>query len=139
MPPLRTERDRKALIKGLKNGTIDVISSDHSPEDEEHKKLEFDFAEYGMASIENFFPLLWTALKDEMDLADLVEKFSINPRKILNLPIPEIKEGSLANITLFSHTETTIVERENLKTKAYNVPEIGRELSGMVVGSLYAG
>ncbi len=139
MPPLRTERDRKALIKGLKNGTIDVISSDHSPEDEEHKKLEFDFAEYGMASIENFFPLLWTALKDEMDLADLVEKFSINPRKILNLPIPEIKEGSLANITLFSNTETTIVERENLKTKAYNVPEIGRELSGMVVGSLYAG
>jgi len=139
MPPLRTNRDQKMLIKGLKNGTIDVISSDHSPEDEEHKKLEFDFAEYGMASIENFFPLLWNALCEEIELSDLVEKFSINPRKVLNLPIPEIKEGALANITLFSDTETTFTGRENLKTKAYNVPDMGKELRGMVVGSLYAG
>jgi len=92
-----------------------------------------------MASIENFFPLLWNALCEEIELSDLVEKFSINPRKVLNLPIPEIKEGALANITLFSDTETTFTGRENLKTKAYNVPDMGKELRGMVVGSLYAG
>src|SRR5690606_14379286 len=93
LPPLRSEQNRKELIKLLKSGMIDVISSDHSPEDEEHKKREFDYANFGMAGIESFFPVLYSAIGDSMDLAGLVATFSINPRRILRMEIPEIKVG----------------------------------------------
>lgn len=133
LPPLRSEQNRKELIKLLKAGKIDVISSDHSPEDEEHKKLEFDHANFGMASIESFFPVLYTAVGHAMDLDKLVATFSINPRRILDLEIPEIKEGVRANLTVFSITEKSIFEKKHLKTKAYNVAEIGKELIGKVI------
>lgn len=135
LPPLRSEQNRKELIKLLKSGKIDVISSDHSPEDEEHKKLEFDYANFGMASIESFFPVVYSAIGESMDLAKLVATFSINPRRILDIEIPEIKEGVHANLTLFSTSEYTVFEKKNLKTKGHNVAEIGKKLRGKVVAT----
>ncbi len=134
MPPLRSESTRKALIKALKVGKIDVISSDHSPEDEEMKKREFDDAGFGMASIESFFPLLNTHCATEMDIADLIATFSINPRKILGIKVPVIEKDTEANLTLFNQDEKTHIIRNLLKTKGYNIAETGQVLKGKVIG-----
>lgn len=136
LPPLRTEENRKELIKLLKAGKIDVISSDHSPEDEEHKKLEFEYANFGAAGIESFFPLVYNTIRDTMDLAKLVATFSINPRKILNMDIPEIKEGEPANLTIFSTTQKSYFSKENLNTKAFNFAEAETELLGKVIETI---
>lgn len=132
MPPLRSAANQKALIKALSKGHIDVLSSDHSPEDEENKKLEFDNAAFGAASIEAFFPLVYSAVGDAMPLAELIATFSINPRKILGLPIPAIEEGQKANLTLFSTEENTEFTPTFYKTRAYNTPEKGKSLRGRV-------
>ncbi len=95
MPPLRSEGERKKLVDALKKGWIDVISSDHSPEDEEHKKLEFDFAAFGMAAIEGFFPLLFTKIGMDVSLDRLVGSFSINPRKVLGLEILKSQKAAV--------------------------------------------
>lgn len=99
-PPLRETKDRKALIKGVKDGVIDVIVSAHSPQDEECKKLEFDLADFGMSTIQTFLPMLLQVF-EAAELPEIVEKFTVNPRKILGLPIPEIKTGAPANLTVF--------------------------------------
>ena len=138
LPPLRTEDNRQELVEALREGKIDVVSSDHLPEDEENKRLEFEYAAFGMAAIEIFFPLLWTALDGKIDLQQLVSTFSINPRRILRMELPKIEVGKKANLTLFSTTEKTEVERKNLATKAYNVPEIGNTLKGKVLCTFYS-
>jgi len=134
LPPLRAESDRKALIKALKAGKIQVISSDHCPEDEEHKKREFDDASFGMASIESFFPLLYHHCAKALPIADLVATFSIHPREILDMEIPEITKGSPANLTLFSTSEKTHLMQSLLKTKGTNIAELGQKLNGKVIG-----
>jgi dihydroorotase len=138
LPPLRTEDNRLKLIDALRDGKIDVVSSDHSPEDEENKKLEFEYAAFGMAGIELFFPMLWTALDGKIDLQTLVATFSFNPRRILGMEIPKIKVGEKANLTLFSIQEKTKVDRKKLETKAYNVPEMGKSLKGKVLCTIFS-
>jgi len=138
LPPLRTEDNRLELIEALRAGRIDVVSSDHLPEDEENKKLEFEHAAFGMAAIELFFPLLWTGLDEKVDLQTLVSTFSFNPRLVLGMKIPKIKVGEKANLTLFSTTEKTKVDRKKLETKAYNVPELGKTLKGKVLCTIFS-
>lgn len=133
-PPLRSEENRKQLIKMLGEGQIDILSSNHQPEDEEHKKLEFDYAQFGQACIEAFFPMVWNACSDKVSLDKLVATFTLNPRKLLNIDIPEIAEGAAANLTLFSTNKKTQIERAKLQTKAYNVLPEGVELKGRVLG-----
>ncbi len=130
MPPLRTEENRKALIAALKAGKIDVISSDHSPEDEEHKKLEFDLANFGMAGMELFFPLVLGAVGDEIPLDELVAKFSISPREILGIDVPQIAEGEKVNLTVFSTDESS--EQSNHQSKAYNIPKLNQQMKGKI-------
>jgi dihydroorotase len=136
MPPLRSETDRMRLVRLLSEGHIQVVCSDHSPEDEEHKKLEFDYAAYGAAGIEVFFPLVYSACGDAMQLDDLVATFSSHPRQVLGIPCPEITEGFPANLTLFTTMEETQVVRPLLQTKGYNVAELNRSLRGRVVAVL---
>lgn len=131
LPPLRTEENRQALIRAFKEGKIDVISSDHSPEDIEHKKLEFDLAEFGIAVQEIFFPLINTYLGEEVEPDQLIASFSIGPREILGLPIPEIKEGTAANLVVFDPTKP--FDLSNKISKAYNFPILTRDLKGVVV------
>lgn len=134
MPPLRTEKNRRELIKALSKGLIDVITSDHCPEDEEHKKREFEYAAFGMAGIEAFFPMVYTHVGDRMALDKLVATFSLNPRRILGMALPEIKPGEKANLTLFSTGENTVFDTGFFKTKAYNKPLTGQTLRGKVIG-----
>jgi len=102
MPPLRTKKDNKALIKALKEGTIDVITSDHSPQNDEHKRVEFDNAADGIIGLESAFGLLGKHLLPQIGLSQLIEKIAINPRKILGINEATLIEGNIANITLFN-------------------------------------
>ncbi len=131
-PPLRTKEDIKALINGLKEGTIDAICSDHTPEDIETKQCEFDNAAFGMINLQTSFAVANTALTGKLTLAESIAKITTGPRVLLNLPLPEIKEGEIANLTLFSPTIKWSLQKEHIVSKSKNTPIIGRELTGKV-------
>ncbi|MBL4670292.1 MAG: dihydroorotase [Flavobacteriales bacterium] len=131
-PPLRTKEDIKALIAGVKDGTIDVICSDHTPEDIENKQCEFDHAAFGMINLQTSFAAANT--NGKIVLEDLITKITSAPREILGLNVLEIKEGEQANITLFNPTEKWSLKKEAIVSKAKNTPLIGRELTGRVYG-----
>ena len=130
LPPLRTKKDNSALVKGLKNKTIDVICSDHSPENIENKKIEFDNAAFGIIGLETLFGLLGKYLSDKLTLEEIIEKISSNPRKIALKEILKIEEGEKANITLFNPELEWEFNKENIKSKSINTPFIGEKLKG---------
>jgi len=131
-PPLRTKEDMDALKKGLADGTIDAITSDHSPEDVENKNLEFDYASFGMIGLETCFALANTY--SNLKLSDLVKKFSVNPRQIFGLPVPKIKEKEKANLTLFLPDKEWKLEEKSIRSKSKNTPFFGKKLKGKVIG-----
>ena len=130
MPPLRTKKDNKALIKALKEGTIDVITTDHSPQDEEHKRVEFDNAADGIIGLESAFGLLGKYLLPQLGLSQLIEKIAINPRKILGINEATLIEGNIANITLFNPDMEWEFTKKDIKSKSNNTPFIGEKLKG---------
>ncbi|MFB0924121.1 MAG: dihydroorotase, partial [Vicingaceae bacterium] len=133
-PPLRTKEDIKALITGLKDGTIDAICSDHTPEDIENKQCEFDHSAFGMINLQTSFSAANTAIKNKLDLAEIISKVTSSPRKILGLKKIEITVGEKANLTLFSPTEKWTINKEDIVSKSKNTPFIGKELTGKVYG-----
>lgn len=133
-PPLRTKDDNKALIKGLKEGTIDVVCSDHTPEDIENKQCEFDNTAFGMINLQTSFAVMNTALADKVDLVELIETITTKPRTILKVTQPQLKEGELANLTLFSPNTEFTLEKKDIVSKSKNSPFIGRTLKGKVLG-----
>jgi len=128
-PPLRVKSDIEALKKGLTDGTIDVIVSDHSPEDEENKKTEFDHAAFGITGLESSFAIANT-VRGRLGLEKLIDKMALNPRKILNLPVPGIEEGQKANLTLFNPELNWKLEKRHIHSKSKNTPFIGTALQG---------
>ena len=129
-PPLRTEDDRLALLEGLKDGTIDVIASDHSPFAWEEKSTEFIYAPFGIIGLESSLGLALSALRDTMPLADIIAKFTTNPYRILRLEAPQIAEGQAANLTVFDPEARWQPEADKLLSKCSNTPFLGRTLSG---------
>ncbi len=123
-PPLRTEEDVKAMIEGLKDGTIDCIASDHAPHSIEEKEAEFIYAPNGILGLETQLGLALSELvhKNHLSLIQLIEKLSVNPRKILNIPIPQIKVGEKANLTIFDPDEIWTVDIKKFKSKTKNSP-----------------
>ena len=132
-PALRTQKDIKALIKGLKDGTIDAICSDHSPEDIENKKVEFDNAEFGMIGLQTAFSLA-CQLENEIGMEGIIEKMAINPRKLLGLNAPEINIEKPANLCLFNPSTKWTLEEKDILSKSKNTPFIGKTLKGKIVG-----
>ena len=128
-PPLRTEADRLALIEGVKNGTIDMITSDHNPIDIEHKKMDFDTAKSGTIGLESAFGALLTVLT----VATVIDKLTA-ARSIFGLDIPSITEGAKANISLFNPEGKSIFTTENILSKSKNSAFIGSEIKGKVYG-----
>jgi len=133
-PSLRTAKDKRALIKGLKDGIIDVICSDHNPQDIDAKKKEFAYSEYGMINLETAFAVANTALQNKLPLSKLIEAIAINPRKILGLPVPKIAVGQKANLTIFDPKQSWTFTRNDIKSKSANSPFIGVKLTGKVFG-----
>ena len=132
-PPLREKADQEALIKGLKDGTIDVLVSNHVPLDDESKFLEFDMADFGMINLQTFASQIASLAKQvEMDV--LIEKISDAPRRLLNMPPVVIEEGVKANLTLFDPNRTWNYSSEVNLSKSRNSPWLGKTLTGKAVG-----
>ncbi len=131
-PPLREKPDKDALIKGLNDGTIDVLCSGHLPQDDECKELEFDQADFGITSLQTFGPNL-TTLSASVDWADLIEKVTTNPRTLLKMEVPVIDIDQKANLTLFDpEAEWTLDGKSNF-SKSRNSPWFGKKLKGKAV------
>jgi dihydroorotase len=131
-PPFRTQEDVEALWEGLYDGTIDVIVSDHNPQDEESKKLEFDMAEFGVIGLETVFSSV-NQYNQNLSLGEIIEKITDNPRKILQLNSPQIEGGVKANLTVFSESIEWIYEEKSIISKSKNSPFIGKKLKGKVL------
>ncbi|MEP7170651.1 MAG: dihydroorotase [Bacteroidota bacterium] len=129
-PPFRNKDDIKELIKGLEDGTIDAICSDHSPEDIESKNVEFEFANYGITGLETSFASAHTQLCKKLSIEKIIEKFTTRPRVILNIPVPEIKEGAKANLTIFNPDLEWTFTKDQIKSKSQNTPFINYKLRG---------
>lgn len=140
-PPLRGEEDRLAMIEGLKDGTIDCIASDHAPHSIEDKEREFIYAPNGIIGLETAVGLAFSQLyhKNILTIEQIIEKFAYNPRKILNLELPALKEGTKANITLFAPDEEWTVDKKSFKSKSRNTPFNGYKLRGKPVGVINNG
>ncbi len=132
-PPLRSEEDRQALIKGVTKGHIEVITSNHVPLEKELKKKEFVYADGGAIGLQTCFSGVNT-FADKLSLKKTVTALSINPRKILGLEIPEIKEGEQANLTLFDPEENWTFTKAVNKSKSENSPFLETEFTGKVIG-----
>jgi dihydroorotase len=133
-PPLRTKEDIDALKKGLADGTIDVIVSDHAPQDIESKDLEFDHADNGMVGLESCFGVLNTALSAKLSIENIVDSLTKNPRSILGLDAVSVKEGVEANLTLFNPTKKYVFDKSHIVAANKNSGIIGKELKGEVIG-----
>ena len=129
LPPLRDKKSIKAFLAGLKDGTIDMITTDHMPVDIEHKKIEFEHAQYGTIGLESAFG----SLLSRLELSETIELLT-RGRKRFGLEEPEIKEGSIANLTLFSPNGKRKFEREDIFSTSKNSLFIGSEISGQVFG-----
>lgn len=128
-PPLRTKNDIKALINGLKDGTVDAIVSQHTPHEIEFKNVEFETASYGIIGLQTVLPL---ALQAKLSPELIIEKLAIAPRRILSLPMPEFKTGSAADFIVFDkHAEWEFNADSNF-SRSSNSPLFGQKLKGRV-------
>lgn len=133
-PPLRSENDRLELWKGLADGTIDFISSGHTPWDEEGKNLEFPYAKFGIIGLETTFAAARTFGINKLTINQLVEKLTVGPRRILGLPVPKFGVGEPAEFTLFQPDEAWVFSEKDIFSKSKNTPFVGQKFRGRVVG-----
>lgn len=134
LPPLRSDDDRRALLRGVEDGTIDFICTNHSPHDSEAKNLEFPYADFGMIGLETAFSLCRTFLSKKLSVNELVELWAVRPRQVLGLEVPKIEVGAQADLVVFDPDAAFVFSPENLKSKSSNSPFLGQVLKGTVLG-----
>ncbi len=135
-PPFREEKDNKALLKALQDGTIDVIVSSHVPQDEESKKLEFDLADFGIISLQTVAADI-VRMSQKVDLSLLIEKVTDVPRALLGLSKPTIEVGELANLTLLDPKKVWVLEAKSNQSKSKNSPYWNQQITGKVVATIH--
>jgi dihydroorotase len=140
-PPLRTEADVIAIKDGLKDGTIDVIATDHAPHAIQEKDVEYMYAPFGIVGLETAVGLAYTELtmKGYLSIEGLIEKFSLNPRKILNLPEIKIEIGEKANLTILDLEKNWVVDVSKFHSKSKNSPFNGFKLVAKPAGVINNG
>lgn len=140
-PPLREEKDRQAIIKGLQDGTIDAIITDHAPHAKEEKEKGLSSAPNGIIGFETALAATITNLvsKGLLSYLDMVRLMSYNPAKLLGLNRGEIREGSVADLTIFDGDKKYIYEESSIVSKSHNSPWIGKELQGQVIYTIVGG
>jgi dihydroorotase len=131
-PPLRTRKDIDALKKGLKDGTIDCIATDHAPHSIEEKDVEFDAAPFGLVGLETALGLVITELieKKVISWIEAITRLTINPAKILGLNAGQIKAGIPADLTVIDPEVSWVVDPKEFRSKSKNSPFSGRKLKG---------
>ena len=140
-PPIREERDRLAIIEGLKDGTLDCIVTDHAPHSKKDKQVEYSLAAFGISGIETSFSLSYTKLVKEgdMSLSELADRMSAAPARILNLEGGEIKAGAPADITIADLAAKYVINGEKFVSKGKNTPFGGTEVYGKIVYTIVDG
>ena len=136
-PPFREKSDIKDLIKGIKEGVVDVLVTSHTPHDEECKKLEFDHADFGITGLQTFYPVMNNVFGKHYEF--FLDKITVEPRKILNIPVPKIAEGADANLTVFDPAEEWIFDESTNKSKSRFNPFWRQKLKGKIIATVNNG
>ena len=138
-PPLRTKKDRAAIIEGIKDGTISLIATDHAPHAKEEKDVDILKAPSGILGLETSFSLAYEALVDAkaITLEKLIEVMAVNPRKLYNIECEGIKVGAKANLMLFAPWEKYVYEKS--ESKSSNSPFFNRTLKAKVKATIVKG
>ncbi len=137
-PPFRSDEHRKALIKGIKDGVITALCSDHHPQDTESKRLEYTHASSGLSSIETTFSSAIEALSESLGLEKIIELLSYGPAKVLRTVQHSIEEGNNAELTLFNPQTNWVVNRASLVSRSIYTPYFGRSVLGRAIGIIRA-
>ena len=139
-PPLRCESDRRAVIAGLRDGTIDAIASDHSPWDQDSKRLPFSSATYGIVGLETLLPLaLELYHQSHLNLLDVLRRVTIGPAGILGLTAGRLGRGNPADLVIFDLDSTWRIRTDEFRSKSKNAPFDGREVRGRVARTIVDG
>ena len=136
----RSEEDRQAVIAALRDGVIDIISSMHTPQDEESKRLPFEEAASGAVALETLLPAaLRLYHSGDLDLPTLFRAMALNPANLLGLASGRLCVGAPADLVLFDSDKPFVMDRETLKSKSKNTPFDGQRLQGKVLATYVAG
>jgi len=133
-PPIRGKADRKKLIEGIKSGLIDCIATDHAPHTIEDKETTFNDAAFGMIGLESCFGAVNKVLvkNNGMSLKSLIEKLTVNPRKVMNIKSDLFQIGEKAQVTIFDANEKWAFSRKDIYSKSSNSPFLGKEMVGKI-------
>ena len=132
-PPFRSEQDRKALIEGVNDGTIDAIVTSHEPQDKESKFVEFDMAKFGIISLQTAFSTL-ISIQEELDIEKAICSFTHGSRSILKQSPIVIEEGCRAKLAIFDPEMKWTLDASTSMSKSWNSPFWGKELTGKCIG-----
>ena len=133
-PPIRSEKDRKMLVEAIKDGFIDCIASDHAPHTIEDKEKDFKHAPCGMIGLESSFGVVNKVLSNErMSVESIIDLFTINPSKIINIKPNPIQKGEIAELNIINPIEKWIFDKNHIKSKSKNSSILGHELIGKVI------
>ena len=140
-PPLRSKKDIEASKAALKDGTVDVIASDHAPHSIEEKDVEFEAAPFGITGLETMLGAILQHIVEPgiLDLQQALHKMCIAPRQVLNLPVPKIAVGEAAELTIFAPNQTWTVDPHAMQSQSLNTPFGGQNLPGAVFGVINNG
>jgi len=139
-PPLREPKDVEAIKKGLSEGVIDVIATDHAPHSQLEKDVEFDRASFGIIGVQTALPLTLALVREGVvDLPDAIAKLSYNPARILNVRGGVIEEGKEADLTIIDLNNEYAFTKERIKSKSHNSPFIGMKMRGMAALTMVKG
>jgi len=140
-PPLMSDDHRKALVRGLKDGTISCIATDHAPHTATEKLVEFDYAPFGIIGLETALSVCLTELyhKKHLTLSQLISKFTQGPAEVLGIDAGTLEEGSKADITIFDPDIENTIESSKFFSKARNTPFNGSKVKGRVAATIVDG
>jgi dihydroorotase len=140
-PPLRSAKDREAILEGLADGTIEILCSDHAPHCDYEKEVEFDYAPFGITGLETELALSLMQLvhTKRISLADMIAKFTINPARLLNLNKGTLSVGADADVTIFNPDEEWIFQAADSVSKSKNSPFSGWKFKGKAVATIVGG
>jgi len=137
-PPLRSKEDREALREGVLNGWVDCIAAHHLPQDWDNKVCEFEYAKNGMIGLQTTYAVLQSAIPG-LSTSAIANLLSLNVRSIFNLPDASIRTGNMAELTLFNPSGSTLLTKENNKSKSLNSPFLNKSLQGAVAAVITKG
>ena len=140
-PPLRSARDREAILEGVIDGTLEILSSDHAPHCDYEKEVEFDYAPFGITGFETELPLSLMAFvhANRLSLSDLIHKFTVAPARLLRLSKGTLSVGADADVTVFDPDKEWIYDRFASASKSKNSPFHGWQMKGQAVATIVAG